>query len=315
MTLENGPEFAVWMMLAGLAACMVWYGTRLEKYRPAGHTVLLTAVLGSLFALVCAKAGYLIHDLGANLLEGTFDEVTALEPELLSFAGGCAGFTAGTALAARLTGIRPMKALDLFAAPACLFLFLARIAEAGMGELGTGSEAELLRFFPIAMEDDWGDPCLSVFVLEALWALVCLIPALRKEPVERDGTVFTRTAVWLLGGQIGWEMLLQYPFVRTFVTSFVSLEQVICAILLLVIVIAGCVRTRKWWTLPVTAALLGASAFFQFYRDNKIGFVLEEGWEWAVDNAVTISRIAFFLISAALIRVAGQAITSKKDET
>ena len=42
----------------------------------------------------------------------------------------------GTALGAKIRGIRPGKALDLFAAPACIFLCLARIAEAGMDTIG-----------------------------------------------------------------------------------------------------------------------------------------------------------------------------------
>ena len=241
--------------------------------------------------------------------------MTELTPDLLSFAAGAAGFIAGTTLAAKLCGIRPMKALDLFAAPGCVFLFLARIAEAGMDTIGVGDavEAEWLQVFPLLIRNDWGDAYLSVFVLEALTALACLIPALRAgQAGEPDGQTFRRTAVWLLGAQIFWEMLLQYPYTRTFITSFVSLEQVFCAVMLLAIVIAGCVRNRKWGPVPVFLALLGCSAFFQFFRDNKIEFVFEEGWEWAVDNAVTIAFAAFFLISAGLTAVSLRAISRKK---
>ena len=137
-------------------------------------------------------------------------------------------------------------------------------------------------------------------MLEALTALVCLIPALQKrEEGDRAGLVFERTAVCLLGAQIGWEMLLQYPYIRTFMTSFVSLEQVLCAVFLMVIVVRGCLKAKRWWPVPVTVMLLGISAFFQFFRDNKIE--LPESWEWAMENAWTISLTAFLLISAALI--------------
>ena len=114
MTLTDSPVFAVGMMLAGLAVCMIWYGFRLKKAQMPVSAAVLAAAFGSLLALVCAKAGYLLHDLGATLFEGYFDEVTELTPDLLSFAAGAAGFTAGTAMAAKLCGIRPMKALDLF---------------------------------------------------------------------------------------------------------------------------------------------------------------------------------------------------------
>ena len=300
MTLTDSPVFAAGMMLAGLAVCMIWYGFRLKKEQLPVSAALLAAVLGSVLALLCAKAGYLLHDLGSNLFEGYFDETVSIDPTTLSFICGCAGMTAGTALGAKICGIRPGKALDLFAAPACIFLCLARIAEGGMDTIGIGDEveAEWLCFFPLTMKNGWDDAYLSVFVLEALTALVCLIPALRKPgDGERSGLAFERTAVCLLGAQTGWEMLLQYPYIRTFITSFVSLEQVFCAILLMALVIRGCVKEKRWWPIPVTAALLGISAFFQFFRDNKI----ELDWEWAMDNAWTISLAAFVMISAGLI--------------
>ena len=313
MMLTDSPVFAVGMMLAGLAVCMVWYAFRLKKEQLPVSAAVLAAALGSLLALVCAKAGYLLHDLGRSLFEGYFDEVTAIEATQLSFVCGCAGMVAGTALGAKICGVRTGKALDLFAAPACVFLCLARIAEGGMDTIGIGDEVETawLRFFPLTMKNGWDDAYLSVFVLEALTALLCLIPALRKSRNgEREGLVFERTAVCLLGAQIGWEMLLQYPYIRTFLTSFVSLEQVFCAILLMVLVIRGCVKGRRWWPVLVTALLLGISAFFQFFRDNKI----EIEWEWALDNAWTISLIAFALISTGLIFTGLKALEAKKEK-
>ena len=310
MMLTDSPAFAVGMMLAGLAACTAWYGFRLKKNGLPVSAALLAAVIGSVLALLCAKAGFLLHDLGANILEGYYDEVTDLTAETLSFVCGAAGIVAGTALAAKILKIRPAKALDLFAAPGCIFLCLARLAEGGMDIIGVGDtiEAEWLQFFPLAMRNGWGDAYLSVFVLEALTALVCLVPALRKREGDWDGGVFARTAVCLLGAQIGWEMLLQYPYVRTFFTSFVSLEQVFCAIFFMVILIAGCRKTKKWRTIPMALGLMGVSAFFQFFRDNKI----EIEWEWALDNAWTIALVAFVLVSAGLIWVGLKAVDGEK---
>ena len=97
-------------------------------------------------------------------------------------------------------------------------------------------------------------------------------------------------------------------YVRSFLTSFVSLEQVFCAVLLLALVIRGCVRSGRWGPLPVTALLLGISAFFQFFRDNKIELP-EEGWEWALDHAGTIALAAFALVSAALVMTGLKAVS------
>ena len=180
-----------------------------------------------------------------------------------------------------------------------------------MDTIGTGDvvEAGWLDFFPLTVRNAWGDAYLSVFFLEALTAPACLVPALRKaKDGDRDGLVFERTAVCLLGVQTGLEMLLQYPYVRPFLTSFVSLEQVFCAVLLLALVIRGCMRSGRWGTLPVTALLLGISAFFQFFRDNKIELP-EEGWEWALDHAGTIALAAFALVSAALVMTGLKAVS------
>ena len=313
MTLTVSPVFAVCMMVAGLAAGMVWYALRLKKNDLPPAAALLGAALGSLLALICAKAGYLLHDLGSRLFEGYFEEVAAIEATMLSFVCGCAGMTAGEALGAKLRGVRPGKALDLFAAPGCVFLCLARIAEGGMDTLGMGDavEAEWLQFFPITMKNGWGEAYLSVFVLEALTALVCLIPALRRgRDGDREGLVFERTAVCLLGAQAGWEMLLQYPYIRTFLTSFVSLEQVFCALLLLALILRGCAKSGKWLPVPAALAMLGISAFFQFFRDNKI----ETSWEWAADNAWMISLAAFALVSAGLIFIGLKAVGGRKNK-
>jgi len=312
MIMTNSPVFAVGMMLAGLAAGTAWYAARLRKEGLPVRAALLSAAIGSLLALVCAKVCFLLHDLGSNLMEGYYDEVLSLDPAALSFTGGCFGFVAGTALSARLCHVRTAKALDLFAAPGCLFLFFARAAEAGMDSVGMGNEvtADWLKFFPLTMQNNWGDHYLCVFFLEAVTALVCLTQALRTYPGAPEGTVMRRTAVCLLSVQICWEMFLQYPYIRAFVTSFVSLEQVLCGAALLALMIAGCIRNGKWWAVAAAAALLGVSAFFQFMRDNKIEFMFEEGWEWLLDNAQPVSLAAFVLVSAGLMFAGLKAVTA-----
>ena len=306
MLLTDSPVFAVGMMIAGLAAGTGFYYCRLRKENLPGIAALWAALFGSVLVLPCAKIGYLLHDLFANLFDGYYDEVLSVRPEHLSFIGGCLGFLCGVLIAAKISRIRTAKALDLFAAPGCLFLFLARIAEGGMDTIGTSGVLEnpWLNFFPLTMQNSWGDAYLSVYVLEALTALCCMVFALRQQGKEnRPGLVFEKTAICLLGAQIGWEMLLQYPYVRSFYFSFVSLEQVLCAVLFLIFVIRGCVKNKKWWPVPVMLALLGCSAFFQFLRDNKIEFIFNEGWEWLAENVWAISNGAFVLISAGLIAV------------
>ena len=82
--------------------------------------------------------------------------------------------------------------------------------------------------------------------------------------------------------------------------------------MLAVLVVRGCARNKKWWPLPVTLLLMGLNALFQFYRDNKLTFLWQEGLQWFAENAVVVSRYAFVLLSAALILVSLQALAPKK---
>ena len=317
MMLTDSPAFAVGMMIAGLAAGTGFFCFRLKKANLPGTAAAWAALIGAVLVLPCAKICYLLHDLFANLFDGYFDEVLSVKPEHLSFIGGCIGFLCGVMIAGKICGIRPAKVLDVFAAPGCLFLALARIAEGGMDTIGTSGALEdpWINFFPLTMHNSWGDVYLSVYVLEALTALACLVFALKQQGKEsRPGLIFEKTAVCLLGAQIGWEMLLQYPYVRSFYFSFVSLEQVLCAVLFAFFVIRGCVKNKKWWPVPVMLALLGCSAFFQFMRDNKIEFIYNEGWEWLAENVWRISNGAFILISAGLIAAGLGALRSKDNQ-
>ena len=121
--------------------------------------------------------------------------------------------------------------------------------------------------------------------------------------------MFRRTAVCLLSAQVGWETVLMYPYLRSFLFSFVSLDQLICAAALLAAEIAGCVRNRRWWTIPATLCLMGLSALFQFFRDDKVAFMLES--EWLSSNKETICPVVYILISAALIPIALKAVTPR----
>ena len=87
MMLTDSPAFAVGMMLAGLAAGMIWYGWRLKNRRMPVSAAWIAALIGPLLALICAKAGYLLHDLGGGLFDGEWDEITEICAEKLSFVG------------------------------------------------------------------------------------------------------------------------------------------------------------------------------------------------------------------------------------
>ena len=75
-------------------------------------------------------------------------------------------------------------------------------------------------------------------------------------------------------------------------------EQVLCAVILLVIAIRRTVREQKAGPLIITVLLLGLNALMQFMQDKPYLFPLPEG-----TNIGTVAIIVFALISAGLIAV------------
>lgn len=270
-----------------------------------GKTLLLSLLLGIPLALIGAKAVYLLNDLGAELSMDFFRAVTNLQPESLSFAGGCLGFTAGVALAALLSGMRVPETLDAFAVPGCILVFAARCAEYWMGSVGRGNPVGdgFPVFFPLTVRDSWGDPCLAVFALEALTALLCALwlCLTRRKPAEA-GMRFQRAVIVLCGAQLFWDMLLCQWL--PFIISFVHLDQVVCAVVLLVLAIRVSLRRKNAWPAVITGVMLGLNAFLQYFQDKPYLFtqsLSESAERWIYDHLSTIALIGFAVSSVCII--------------
>lgn len=91
MMLTDSPAFAVGMMLAGLAAGMIWYGVRLKNRRMPVSAAWIAALIGPLLALICAKAGYLLRDLGGGLLTANGMRSRRSAPKSFPLSAGAPG--------------------------------------------------------------------------------------------------------------------------------------------------------------------------------------------------------------------------------
>jgi prolipoprotein diacylglyceryltransferase len=196
-------------------------------------------------ALILAKVFYvLLLQLDYILEWGEWEVFLEFEPKRLCFVGGAAGVWLGIRAAAALMKQPPRKALDAFAAPGALLIAGIRLGEAHLGKLGAGSllEGGILARAPFAVTDTWGDKYLAVFVLEALAALVIAVWAWRMKE-ERDGIRFEKTVFALALCQIMLENLRN----QAMKWGFVYVEQILCAVILMALMLLACSRKQGGW--------------------------------------------------------------------
>ena len=201
----------------------------------------LCAVLG----IAAAKLSYvLLMEAGSVFFRGEWNILFSPEPSEFCFVGGAAGVCLGVLLAARITGYRPAGSLmDRFALPGALLAAGLRMAEACLGSLGAGRFIDTPSgspFLILAVYNRYGEPHVAVFVWEAAVALAVGLFSLRGEE-SRPGQRF-ETAVFRL---CACQILLENMRSRALSWGFVRVEQLLCAIILVVLLLLACAHGAK----------------------------------------------------------------------
>ena len=257
---------------------------------PYGLAVLAGVLAGVLLCLLNKKIFPLLPltILGAVVLghafwtflrlDGYMDEISSFafmfQPWLGGYTlyGALIGGTLGALAGAKLSGIRPLEALDTLAPAACAVLFFCRLGEYYTGE-GVGAEAlESLSFFPIASEGlNSGFWLYAVWFWEAVAALVILVLLLCRRKNAREGEL-TVLFVTLLGtSQILLEQFRKDNFVR--LNSFVRFTQIAAVLTLLALMIVLVIRRRPdrkktILSFAVLVAAAGAVIMAEFVFDK-----------------------------------------------
>ena len=201
----------------------------------------LCAVLGFIFA----KLFYVLLMESGNIIAwGEWDALFSMEPAHFCFTGGAVGAWLGVLLAAKITGYKPAgKLLDRFALPGALLIAGLRMAEMELGSLGTGRYIDTpadSSFLILAVYNRYGEPHVAVFVWEAVAAAVIGLLSLRSES-NRPGQRF-ETAVFRL---CTCQILLENIRSRALSWGFVRVEQLLCAVILMALVLLACARSTK----------------------------------------------------------------------
>ena len=288
----------VWgLYAAGLLVFGILYAFSLKKAGLKPLCAPLSAVFGAVMAVIGARFFFLVPNLIFD--GGSFDGETifALRADEMSFTGGCAGFVLGVFIAAKVCRIPVKPALDAMALPGCVLIFFTRLAETGMGFINLGEmPAFLPAVWPFAVLNGWNLPDLAVSTLMALAALLCALWLALTHKPETPGFRFERTSFVLCAAMMFLEMLCTTSSWIPFIISFIHLEQVLCGIILLVLMIRRTVLIKKAGPLIVTALLMGLNALMQFVQDKPYLFPLPENTDIAL-----LANIVFALTAAGLI--------------
>ena len=247
-------------------------------------TVLPCALIGARLLYFLTNLQYIQIDLGYSL--GSF----LWQPWEGGYTlyGAVLGGLAGVWLYARLTHKPFAVLIDLIAPGAALALALARLGESFTSQgLGKIIDSEALHFFPLAVQDVWGDWAMPVFFYEALAAAIIAVIAWQ---VLRRGGPAAEVAIVLLGlQQVILESWRMDEFIRF---GFVRFNQIVSAVLMAAVLalrIARAVRSRGWsaWqTLRIILYLVG------------IGVII--AIEFALDKSTIDNRLLYVVMAGTL---------------
>lgn len=272
------PAYPFALVSAALVcAALLWLSGRghgLKKW-PSARLAVLTALLGLFFARLaycCVRYEYLFWD----EMDGHF---LGLLPFFAPDQGGLSmsGMLLGAFLAALLDALLAKEAagvrLDALALPLAIFTALVRFSAILAGE-GYGMQPDgFLRFFPLAVQDAFGDWWLAVFMLQGIAALAIAAYLLFTSRRGRmPGAQYLRLMIPLCAADIFLESLRQDDYLRLESNGFIRVGQVLALVYLVVAAIVITVRGARagirwprmlWrWAVLALAALAALAAEF-----------------------------------------------------
>ena len=201
--------------------------------------------------------------------------------------------------------------LDCLAPGGLLAIAVARMAESWLGNRGLGeklSDGHWMCFFPLAVQNERGWWMMAIFTLEALWALVCLawlLVAARRHRGRKPGLLFENTLALLCVGQLVLELLAS----GSVFYSFVHIDQVICALVLLYYILRHTLTARvrgfkRWWPLIVYLLLVALNGVTQFALDKPYLFTQYlslEAERWIMEHLQLLCYGLLVLASAGML--------------
>ena len=149
------------VLAAGVAWLLLWPSQGASAKRRNARNLALGAALA---ALLSCCIGFFALSLNMQSLSGALSVFRA-KPAQCAFVGACLGFC--------LVLLREGETGKGVALALCGTVCLMRLTEFFLPPTGLGPVWEgPFPFFPVAVKDEYGDPCLAVFALEAIFLIV-----------------------------------------------------------------------------------------------------------------------------------------------
>lgn len=272
------------------AAALIWMALGTGRGLKRG-TVSIFGLLTIPLAVVCARLALCLVSRGWYLFRQDFFFNFSRGGYLLY--GAMAGCALAAWITARMTRQKTVQIADAAAVPGMLVIALGRLAEGLTGSgYGRGivewfdpwmeqsmiawENPEPLCRFPFGMQDYYGEWHWSVYLLEALAAVIILASLCRQKPLRSGGRITL--------------MLLCYAGVQTLMESlradsiprwgFVRINQLISALVVAGVLLAACILARRkvspgrmagaWIGVLACAGLIMA---MEFALEQKINFL------------------------------------------
>ena len=280
-----------------LAAGVAWLLLRLSQGVGVQKRNARNLAFGAVLALLLScSIGFLALLLNMQSLSGALS-IYRGKPAQCSFVGACLGFC--------LIFLRERKTGKGVALAFCGTICLIRLIEFFMPPTGLGPVWEgPLAFFPVTVKDEYGDPCLAVFALEAIFALAVALAGQRRGSRGENAGLWW-AAAWLLAGQIFWENMRS----DTLRVGFVRVEQVLCAVILLCLIWRATTGLGRWRWFAVSLLLIAGIGLLEFVMDKPylLADLLadnEESAEWLSTSLLPLCHALTALVCTALARLA-----------
>lgn len=285
--------------IALIAAVAVGYAVFMKAAARAGFERNANVVLLVLAIVLGAVGARLYYHAANSLVYGLGFEgfaLLSLYPYEYAMCGALLGTLLAAALVAKLTGQGVGRMLDVLTPAALLTLAIARVGE-HFSDFGWGQVFESARwqFFPVAVMDMYEQWHLAVYMLEAIFALLvclCTLRVRRGMPGDR----FLTALLWWSATQIFCESLRA----ETIRWGFVRVQQLQCAVFMLLVLIVFAVRAkRRGETKPLRAGFaafalgVGAVVLMEYAIDK---------WDLAVVICYAVMAAALFVMAVCVQR-------------
>ncbi|MBQ2948086.1 MAG: prolipoprotein diacylglyceryl transferase [Clostridia bacterium] len=254
-------------LVAACAVGLLMFGVCARHARISVWTVPVLAVLGVLLGVLCSRL--YLHTLKYAVNGFGFEgfSVISSRPYEYAMCGTLLGVVLAGVLTARMTKQSVLKILDAIAPAGLAALAVSRFGE-HFSDFGWGQIYEDIKwqFFPVGVQDIYGQWHFAVYMLEGIFALLVCVRVLRSSS-RREGERFWKALLWLSVSQILCESLRA----ETIRWGFVRVQQLQCVvfIFLILIVFSGKAQSdRKLaaWLLFVFG--VGIVAFMEYALDK-----------------------------------------------